>query len=72
MGLPGSKRTKISRNTRRSHDALKGIKTIACENCKAPILPHQACQFCGMYKGRKIIDTEKRATRRARKVKKFS
>jgi len=32
---------------------------IACPQCEAPTLPHNACRKCGYYKGRKVDHTVK-------------
>ena len=72
MGLPAKKRTPRSRDDRRSHHALKAIKTNKCEKCSSPILPHRACSKCGTYKGRQVKNVEKRLVRRTKKVKKIS
>lgn len=72
MGLPSKKRTPRSRDERRSHDALKKTTTRKCEKCGSPILPHRACIKCGTYRGKTIVNVEKRTTRRTRRNKKIS
>lgn len=47
---------------RRSHLALKQTSLQACTACKAPVLPHRVCGFCGAV--------QTRATRGARTTKK--
>ena len=32
---------------------------IECPQCGAPIIPHNACNKCGYYKGRKVDHTVK-------------
>ena len=53
---------------RRSHHALKAIGTVKCE-CGALRLPHRACQECGKYNGRVVIDMVARAAREQRRQK---
>jgi large subunit ribosomal protein L32 len=58
--MPVPKR-KLSRKRRDQRSANKGIKPKAitgCQTCQAPIMPHQVCQECGYYKGKKILRTK--------------
>ena len=68
MGLPSKKRTPRSRDERRSHFALKQVSTKKCTKCNSPVLAHRACPDCGTYRGRDVVDTKKRAARRAKRV----
>lgn len=56
MGLPGKRRTKSSKMRRAAHFAMKKTKPIKCAQCGKPALPHQACAFCGTYRGRQILE----------------
>jgi len=69
MGLPAKKRTPRSRDERRSHHALKKITTKTCEKCSAPVLSHRACAKCGTYKGKQVVNVEKRIKRSTRSKK---
>jgi len=66
MGLPSQKRTNTSKRQRASHFALKTTTTTKCEKCGAQIMPHKACPKCGTYKGRKVVDVNKRVLRTKR------
>ncbi len=58
--MPVPKR-KLSRKRRDQRSANKGIKPKAitgCQTCQAPVMPHQVCQECGYYKGKKILRTK--------------
>ncbi len=55
MGLPGHRRTSSHKRRRAAHFALVIKSVTACPNCKKKILPHRACPYCGMYKGRQVI-----------------
>lgn len=68
MGTPKQRRNKTSRNQRRSHHALKQIKSAKCEKCGAIIKPHRACFSCGYYKGRSVIDVMKKLSPKERKA----
>lgn len=69
MSVPVKKTTQKHTRTRRSHHALKAIGTVKCEDCGSSILPHIACTKCGKYKGKKVIDVEKRTLRLKRSQK---
>ena len=64
MSTPVKRHTKAARNSRRSHFALKNANALKCD-CGAAMMPHQACQACGKYKGKQVIDVDKRKVRRA-------
>ncbi len=55
MALPKRKHSKARRDKRRSHDALKPVQTINCDNCGEAKLPHKVCGACGFYKGRQVV-----------------
>ena len=69
MGLPSKKRTPRSKHDRASHFALKPKATAKCETCGAMTKPHTACTKCGNYKGKKVVDMDKRAARLKRSRK---
>ena len=45
--LPVTKKSKMRKRTRRSHQALKPVALIACPQCGQAKLPHAACKNCG-------------------------
>jgi large subunit ribosomal protein L32 len=58
--MPVPKR-KVSKSRRDQRSASKHIKPKAvalCKNCQAPTMPHQVCELCGFYKGRKVITSK--------------
>lgn len=63
MGLPGHRRT--SGDKRRNHNnlALTSASISHCLKCGKPVLPHRACAFCGTYRGRQVINVDKKAAR---------
>ncbi|MBI5222544.1 MAG: 50S ribosomal protein L32 [Candidatus Magasanikbacteria bacterium] len=69
MGLPSKRRTARSKRDRASHFALKAVGVAKCGECGAFTLPHRACAKCGFYKGRKMVDKQKRAARLAKRKK---
>lgn len=53
---------------RRSHHALAATRTSKCE-CGAQKRPHRACEECGKYNGRVVVDVVARAKREALRTK---
>lgn len=62
------------RGSTRSHHALKGISLTKCPDCNSPVMRHQACSNCGKYRGRVVINMEKKpkavATKAPKKAEK--
>lgn len=54
MAHPKRKHSKARRDSRRAHDALKSVASIACDNCGAQKLPHRLCNACGTYRKRQV------------------
>lgn len=69
MGLPGHRRTSSHKRRRAAHFALAETTFNACPKCKKPLRPHRACVFCGYYKGKSMLNVDKRTSRTGRKVK---
>ena len=67
MSVPKKKLTRRKTRSRRAHHALKKVQLITCSKCKKPIRPHVACSFCGYYKGRIVIDVEKKLAKKRSK-----
>ncbi len=68
MGLPSKRRTNRSKRDRSSHFALTKTDFKKCTACGAMSLPHQACKACGNYKGKAVVNKEKRVIRLAKKT----
>jgi len=58
MALPKRKICKARRDKRRAHLRLEAPGLSTCPQCNEVKLPHRACPNCGVYKGRKAIETE--------------
>lgn len=56
MGLPTKKHTRSQRDQRRAHLKLEPKQMQKCKKCSSPVLPHHACQTCGTYQGRTVIN----------------
>ncbi|MBT4942243.1 MAG: 50S ribosomal protein L32 [Candidatus Magasanikbacteria bacterium] len=71
MCTPKGKNTSSSRRTRRSH--IKHVPLqIQLDAEGNPHQPHVASPVSGMYKGRVVVDVQKRHARRMRKLKRFA
>jgi large subunit ribosomal protein L32 len=58
MALPKRKHSKARRDKRRAHIHLAIPAISTCPQCNEVKQPHRACPNCGVYKGRKAIETE--------------
>lgn len=61
MGLPGHRRTSGDKRRNRTHIALKEGAISHCAKCSKPVLPHRACAFCGTYRGRQVLNVDKKS-----------
>ena len=55
MAVPRNRSSNSRKNNKRSHHAKTKKRPIACTNCSAMILPHNACGSCGYYNNRPVI-----------------
>ncbi len=60
--------TRSHRDNRRSHHALTGPRLSTCE-CGAKHMRHRACQSCGKYRGKQIVDVVARTERNQARAK---
>jgi large subunit ribosomal protein L32 len=58
MAVPKGKTSRMKKNKRRTHDALRAPASATCPKCGAVKAPHRVCAGCGSYKGREIIRTD--------------
>jgi large subunit ribosomal protein L32 len=65
MPVPKRKTSKARRNSRNANRNVEVKSFFNCQNCSQVALSHQVCQFCGFYKGEKVMETKlDRALRR--------
>lgn len=64
MSVPKKRRTSSSVGRRRSHHALKAVTLSKCGQCGKPVAPHQACAFCGTYKGKQVIKIKEKTAKK--------
>ncbi len=58
MAVPKKKVTRSKRNSRRSHDALRGSAYAECPSCGELKRPHHICPACGQYDGREVVEAD--------------
>jgi large subunit ribosomal protein L32 len=56
MPVPKKKMSKSKKRHRRGHDKLPNPTLVPCEQCKKHVLAHHVCEYCGYYRGRKILE----------------
>jgi len=66
MPTPKQRHTKARRDRARVQYQLKPKKLIVCPNCKAKIMPHIVCPKCGYYKGKEVVDTMKKISKKSK------
>jgi large subunit ribosomal protein L32 len=64
MSVPKQRHTKQRRDAKRGRFAIKPVKTVTCPKCGKEKLPHMACAKCGFYKGREVVNTLKKVTKK--------
>jgi len=61
MAVPKGKISKARKHNRNSSNFKATAPTLVeCPSCKELKQPHKVCPKCGMYKGKKVIETEKK------------
>ena len=58
MAVPKNKMSRSRTRQRKAAWKVPAPRSVACEHCGLPKLPHRACRECGTYAGREVIDTE--------------
>jgi large subunit ribosomal protein L32 len=58
MPVPKRKRSRARRDSRFANKGLSLTPFVHCSNCKEAIAGHQACAYCGFYKGKKVMQTK--------------
>lgn len=58
MAVPKRKHSNSRTGKRRSHDALKAKQLQDCPKCGSPTPSHVACNNCGHYMGRTVVEVE--------------
>lgn len=58
MALPKRKTSKSNRDSRRTHWKMSPPAISLCPRCRAPRRAHHACQNCGYYNDRLVLDVK--------------
>ncbi len=72
MSVPVRRQTHGKTRLRRSHHALKPVVLSECPKCKKSVQPHHACEFCGFYAKKQVLDTARDAERALKKTQRKS
>lgn len=69
MHARASGRTRYSRFQRQVRTRLTNmVHLVRCQQCSSQHLVHMVCPNCGYYRGRKILDMEKKLKEKITKV----
>lgn len=60
MALPKRRHSSSRQGKRRGEQKVNVPSVSVCPNCKSPKLPHRVCPVCGYYKGRQVIQVDKK------------
>ncbi len=67
---PKKRHSRQRQGKRRQAIKLAILKTVKCKNCGKDIKAHSVCKYCGFYKGKEVIKTEKLKVERVKKEEK--
>ncbi|PIP27470.1 MAG: 50S ribosomal protein L32 [Candidatus Moranbacteria bacterium CG23_combo_of_CG06-09_8_20_14_all_39_10] len=67
MSTQKQRHTKGRRDRARAELKLSPKNLVKCAKCGAQIKPHIVCPKCGFYKGKEVVDTMKKVTKKAAK-----
>ena len=58
--LPKQRVSRRRQGNRRRHHFIPTLNLVACRDCGEKKLPHHVCPNCGRYRGRQVIQIERR------------
>ncbi len=64
---PKKRHSRQKQGKRRQAIKLSILKTVKCKNCGKKIKAHSVCKYCGFYKGKEVVKTEKLKVERRKK-----
>jgi large subunit ribosomal protein L32 len=56
VAVPKRRMSRSNTRSRRAQWKARPVRTEPCPQCREPKLPHAACQVCGTYNGRQVIE----------------
>jgi len=56
MAVPKRRTSKARKHKRRTHFKATMPTWSTCSNCHEPSLPHNICEKCGHYNGKKVVE----------------
>jgi large subunit ribosomal protein L32 len=69
MAQPKQGTSRSKTKIRRKSFRLKSINLIACEQCGSLKPAHHICLVCGIYRGKKYLDVEKKERKERKRIK---
>jgi len=60
MPVPKKRHSNTRTRTRRANWKLGKLNLGRCPQCGSPVMPHHACENCGTYQGRQVIQMEEK------------
>jgi large subunit ribosomal protein L32 len=69
MAHPKRRHSKSRRDKRRTHQKISAPQMDRCSKCGAVKSTHRVCPSCGYYRGKKILDVEKKQQKKSKKKK---
>lgn len=66
---PKKRHSRARQGKRRAAIKFSIRKTVLCSNCGMAVLSHTICKNCGYYKGREVIDVNKKKVQKEKKEK---
>lgn len=70
MAVPKKKTSKRRTGMRYNAKKTEGILLTTCQKCGEHKLPHIACEFCGYYGDKKVLDVETKLDKKLKKESK--
>lgn len=67
MAMPKKRMSSVRSGNRRRQIGLVLPATQTCPNCKSQMIKHRACQVCGHYRGRLVVNVALPAARKGAK-----
>ncbi|HEY8452542.1 MAG: 50S ribosomal protein L32 [Micromonosporaceae bacterium] len=58
MAVPKRRMSRSNTRSRRAQWKTTRVLTVPCPRCRSPKVPHTACQVCGTYNGRQVIELD--------------